>query len=173
MLKSKTKFRRDKMMLLTSDLLVQTKQILPLQRLIVSPEDGCSVFPYMSSDIRQKRESLKHLCCDYWKRDFSSPSSKDLHSIHSCSQRPDCFHIHAGNTVAFLSYCGRNEIYFKAGFEQKFLPIQPATNSWKDLFYHQHFSPKCSILLYTCAWLWSFSVQPSNPLSLHYVCGDL
>lgn len=56
-------------------------------------------FLHMSSDIRQKQRSLNHLCCDYWRHDFSSPSSKDLHSTHSCSLCPDCFHIHAGNSA--------------------------------------------------------------------------
>lgn len=64
-------------------------------------EDDCFMFPCVSSDIRQKRESLKHLCCDYRRHNFSSPSSKDPHSTHSYSQCPDCFHIHAGNRVTF------------------------------------------------------------------------
>lgn len=55
----------------------------------------------MSSDICQKKGSLKHLCCDYWRHNFSSPSSKDPHSTHSSSQGPDFFHIHTGGRVAF------------------------------------------------------------------------
>lgn len=79
---------------LVPDPLVQTK--LPLLRLLISPSDSCFMFPCMSSDTLQEKGSLEHLCCDYREHDFSSPSSKDLHSIHSYSKYPDCFHIHVG-----------------------------------------------------------------------------
>lgn len=56
--------------------------------------------PYVSSDICQKKRSFSHLCCDYWKQESSSPSSKVPHSTHSCSRHADCFHTRAGNRVA-------------------------------------------------------------------------
>lgn len=63
-------------------------------------------FPTWALTSVKRKGSLKHLC--YLKHDFSSPSSKNLHSTHSYFQHPDCFHIHAGNShIFFLGHVDR------------------------------------------------------------------
>lgn len=99
------------------------------------------MFPCVSSDIRQEKGSLKHLCCDYWRHDSSSPSSKDLHSTHSYSQGPDCFHIHAGNTVAFCEPLWRKEISFKCMWAGKWFEQELV----QSLVLSPALSPKCSL----------------------------
>lgn len=72
----------------------QAKQNSCRKDVVSPPAVDCFMFPYMSSDIRQAKGFLKHLCCDCLKHDLSSPLSEDLHSTHSYTNVPDYFNIY-------------------------------------------------------------------------------